>query len=94
MKLVPRRTYVYRSIIQSLIAMTKRQGFLEKCDHWRSRVCTEGLMADIYDGKVWKDLMMIDGRPFLAVPNNLCLSLNIDWFRIPRIQLAQYISQS
>lgn len=39
-------------------------------------------MGDIYDGKVWHDLMEIDGRPFLAIPNNLCLSLNVDWFRV------------
>ena len=24
----------------------------------------------------------INGRPFLAFPNNLCLGLNIDWFRL------------
>ena len=81
-KLVPKKTYVYRSIVQSLIAMSKRQGFLEKCDLWRSRTCTKDLMGDIYDGRIWNDLMMIDGRPFLALPNNLCLSLNVDWFRV------------
>ena len=81
-KLVPRKEYVYRSIVQSLTAMMKRPGFLEKCDRWRSRPCTGDSMADIYDGKAWKDLMIINGRPFLAVPNNLCLSLNIDWFRV------------
>ena len=37
-------------------------------------------MGDIYDGKVWKDLFIIDGRPFLSIPNNLYLGLNIDWF--------------
>ena len=47
-KLVPRKIYVYRSIIQSLKAMSKRKGFLEKCDRWRSRP-KENLMGDIYD---------------------------------------------
>ena len=37
-------------------------------------------MGDIYDGKVWKDIFIIDGRPFLSIPNNLYLGLNIDWF--------------
>ena len=27
-----------------------------------------------------KDLYIIYGRPFLSIPNNLCLGLNIDWF--------------
>lgn len=81
-KLVPRKAYVYHSIIESLRAMAKRRGFLEKCDLWRSRAHVQDFMGDIYDGKAWQDLMMINGRPFLAIPNNLCLCLNIDWFRV------------
>ena len=38
------------------------------------------MMAAIYDGKLWNDLEMIQGRPFLSYPNNICLALNIDWF--------------
>ena len=34
----------------------------------------------LYDGRAWKSLQTIDNRPFLSVPNNLCLGLNIDWF--------------
>ena len=34
----------------------------------------------MYDGKLWKDLFVINGMPFLSVPNNLCLALNVDWF--------------
>ena len=37
-------------------------------------------MYNNYDGQLWNDLQTIDCRPFLAIPNNLCLSLNIDWF--------------
>ena len=37
-------------------------------------------MGDIYDGNLWNDLHTIEGRPFLSVPNNLCLALTIDWF--------------
>lgn len=83
-KLVPRKVYVYRSIIQSLKAMMGRKNFLEKCDLWRSRPKNnaQNFMADIYDGKLWQDMTTIDGRPFLALPNNLCLSLNVDWFRV------------
>lgn len=35
---------------------------------------------DVYDGKVWKTFQNINGRPFLSLPNNLCLKLNLDWF--------------
>lgn len=39
-----------------------------------------GYLGDVYDGRVWKSLGVIDGRPFFDIPNNLCLALNIDWF--------------
>lgn len=38
-------------------------------------------MVDIYDGQIWKDNMVIDSCPFLSQPNNLGLSLNVDWFQ-------------
>ena len=80
-KLIPRKVYVYKSIITSLTEMAKRPGFLKKCDHWRSRI-SDGYLADIYDGRIWKNMLHIDGRPFLAIPNNLCLTINIDWFNL------------
>lgn len=80
-KLIPRKVYVYRSLRQSLMCLAKRCGFLSKCDSWRLRQNRKGIMGDIYDGKLWNDLQLqfIDGRPFLSIPNNLCLGLNIDW---------------
>ena len=78
-KLVPRKVYIYRSIINSLKFLARQKGFLEKCDHWRTRD-SRGLLGDIYDGKLWHDLHTINGRPFLSLPNNLCLALNVDWF--------------
>ena len=34
-------------------------------------------MLEIYDGEVWKSLHEINGGPYLALPNNLVLALNI-----------------
>ena len=79
-KLIPRKVYVYCSVQQSLKNLARRKDFLNKCDSWRLRQNRTGIMGDIYDGKVWKDLFVIDGRPFLSIPNHLCLGLNIDWF--------------
>ena len=39
------------------------------------------MLCDIYDGQVWKDFQYVNEEPFLAVPHNLALMLNIDWFR-------------
>lgn len=79
-KLVPRKTFVYRSIISYLRSFVKRKGFLQKCELWRKRVVPTDTLSDVYDGDVWKDLNYIDGQPFLASPGNFCLTLNIDWF--------------
>ena len=81
-KLVPKKVFVYQSVIQSLQEMATRPGFLQMCEHWRYRSdqVSDGTLGDIYDGQVWKSLHTINDRPFLSVPNNLTLGLNIDWF--------------
>ncbi len=38
------------------------------------------MYTDIYDGLVWEKFQSVNGRPFLQVPNNLGLILNLDWF--------------
>ena len=80
-KLVPRKVYTCRSLLTSLKDLARRKDFLQKCDSWRTREIGEGnIMGDVYDGKLWRDLQFIEGRPFLSNSNNLCLSLNVDWF--------------
>ena len=37
-------------------------------------------LADIHDGKVWKEFQEYEGRPFLKKRNNLALIMNVDWF--------------
>lgn len=78
-KLVPRKVFAYHSVIETLKEMARRPGFLDMCEHWRDREVTD-VLGDIYDGKVWKSMQSVAGRPFLTVPYNLCLGLNIDWF--------------
>lgn len=80
-KLVPRKTYVYQSVLQTLTKFCSRLLFLHDCNSWKGRlVSIDGAMSDIYDGMVWRNLDDIDGNPYLSLPNNLCLALNIDWF--------------
>ena len=80
-KLVPRKTYVYHSIIQALKRLVCMEGFLKKCDHWRNRAnIPNDTYTDVYEGQVWKELHSIHDRPFLSQSNNLCLMMNVDWF--------------
>ena len=41
-KLVPRKTFVYRSVITAIEMLVQQGNFLERCEHWRSRCCKEG----------------------------------------------------
>ena len=56
-------------------------GFLELCEEWRGVSRPEGILTDVYDGKLWKEWMDFDNVPFLKVPGNLILMLNLDWFQ-------------
>lgn len=38
-------------------------------------------LADVYDGKIWKECQTIDGVPFLSLPYNYAFSINIDWYQ-------------
>ena len=35
----------------------------------------------MYDGRLCKEWMKKNGRPFLEIPGNLLLMINLDWFR-------------
>ena len=89
-KLVPRKLYQYQSIIHVLKRLVQRKDFLNKCEQWRrrSQFIPKDTYSDIYDGQVWKDHEYINGIPFLAVPHNFCLTVNVDWFN--PFKRAQY----
>lgn len=79
--LYPRRLYCYQSVIDSLKDLMRRPGFVEKCELWRNRKVYQNTLTDIYDGRVWKSFLNPSGVPFLSLPFNFALSLNIDWFQ-------------
>ena len=38
-------------------------------------------MADVYDGKIWKDFLTYGGKDFVKAPRNYGLMLNFDFFQ-------------
>lgn len=58
-----------------------RPGFIDKCERWRNQNKESGKFRDVYDGKIWADFMGYDGKPFLSLPFNFALHLNVDWFQ-------------
>ena len=79
--LYPQMLYCYKSIIDSLQLTLLQPDFLSSCEKWRYRSVVEGVLQDIYDGHMWKEFMIYEGTPFLSVPFNFALSLNIDWLQ-------------
>lgn len=76
----PKRVYCYKSLISSLQDMLRRPDFVRKCEEWRSIGQDPDIYSDIYSGNVWKEFLNPGGVPFLSVPNNYALQLNVDWF--------------
>ena len=79
--LIPKRIYAYNPVKSSLSKLFSRNDFIAKCELWRKRQALPGQLLDVYDGRLWKESSIIDGKPFLQNPNNLCLKLNVDWIQ-------------
>ena len=77
----PFKVFCYQSIIQTLKYHFSRPNFLNNCEQWRNRVIPDGVLGDIYDGRVWKEFASVNGTPFLSEPYSLGFSLNVDWFQ-------------
>ena len=39
------------------------------------------LLTDVYDGRLWHEWTTYNDKPFLQMPGNLLLMLNVDWFQ-------------
>ena len=46
------------------------------------------ILADIVDGRVWREFLFVDGKPLLAGERSLAFMLNVDWFQ--PFKLARY----
>ena len=54
---------------------------IQKCEEWSNENRLPNVLTDDYDGKIWSDFMVVNGKPFLKDPYKLSLRLNIDWFQ-------------
>ena len=78
--LYPLKMYCYNGFKSTFQRLLMRPTFIDKCNHWRSRP-VNSLISDIYDGRVWKDFLVIAGESFLQAPFTFGLMINIDWFQ-------------
>ncbi len=81
--LAPIKVYPYRSLKKSLCHILSKPDYIEKCEQWRSRmaVLANDILADIYDGQVWKQFTEVELNRFLDTPHSYLLTMNVDWFQ-------------
>lgn len=80
-KVKPYKVFAYQSLKKAMTNLLNTNGFLENCEHWRSRKVPSGYLSDIYDGLVWQEFQVVDGIKFLETKYNFCFTLNLDWFQ-------------
>ena len=77
----PHKLYCFNSVIDQIEGLLKRPGVPEICEQWREREVEDNIMADIYDGSIWRDFLKYKGNDFLNAPRNLAFAINVDWFQ-------------
>lgn len=81
--LYPRQVYCFKKVTDSLQDLINKPNFMENYEKWRncSTQLSDNVLGDCFEGRVWKEFQYVDGEPFLAIPNNFALMLNIDWLQ-------------
>ena len=77
----PIKVFCYRNLINQIKHIVNQPKILDIFSHWKHRAIPAGVMADIYDGEVWKSFLNIDGEEFLNNRYTIGLALNVDWFK-------------
>ena len=78
--LLPLKTYCYRSLKKSLELLLSRDGFEIDCEKWRNLEKDSEVLADVYDGNIWKTFSS-NGKWYFEDKRNVAVMLNVDWFQ-------------
>lgn len=79
----PFKVFACQSLKTAMKNLINRTGFLDQCEHWRARYDSvpENLLGDIYDARVWREFMNVQGVDFLNTKYSFCFAINVDWFQ-------------
>ena len=77
----PHKLYCFKSVIDQVEGLLKRPGVPGMCEQWREREVADDIIADVYDGSIWKDFLNYKPKDYLDAPRNLAFAINIDWFQ-------------
>jgi hypothetical protein len=77
-KVVPKLCYPYKSLVNSIRQFLSRENIKHSLLKWKERNIPEEVLADVYDGTVWKEFV---SKGFFAGATDLAFMLNVDWFQ-------------
>ena len=79
----PHKVYAYQSLKQAISNLLNREGILDYFDECYkiNDSLSEGVLCDIYDGRVWKDFQATDKSNLLGSRFNIAFTINTDWFQ-------------
>lgn len=72
----PHKIYCFNSVIDQVERLLKRPGVPEMCEQWHERQVDDNIVADFYDGSIWRDFLKYKGTDFLNAPRNLAFAIN------------------
>ena len=74
---IPKHMYCLKPASEYLQTFVRHSDFVSRCNRWRKRNIDSTLLADIYDGRLWKE----EADGYLENDHNLYGLINIDWFQ-------------
>ena len=77
----PHKLYCFNSVIDQVEGLLKSPGLPEMCEQWCAHQIDDNIVADVYDGSIWRDFRKYKGNDFLNAPRNLIFTINVDWFQ-------------
>ena len=83
----PRKVFPMPDLKSQIHAMYQRPDFEQNMTKWTHRHVDENVLADIYDGEIWKTFSSYDSESnskFFApefADSHLGIMINLDWFR-------------
>ena len=76
----PLLTYCYLNLQVSLQSLLLDPTFTSQTALWKTRQPDECL-KDVYDGRIWKKFLDLEGDPFLNDDHAYAFMINVDWFQ-------------
>ena len=79
----PYKVFAYQPLKAAVTNLANRRGFVDLCEKWRERwnSVPDGVMYDIYDGRMWREFQRVCGKSFLESSFTWCFTLNVDFFQ-------------